>query len=163
MAFCFFLSLWTQFNFKSESYPHMMGTGDLSQYTTTKVKRGQNEGKGKKEQSHWGKTEGINTRITAGLIRTESMSVWTWYGWLMTWKPLQQVKTQGEVDDPPLMRNPLKPSRQPVWCLQEAEAVIHPEAPGAAAAFGCMSKRTSTTSTAQHSQFTGSFFPSLST
>lgn len=69
--------------------------------------------------------------------------------------PLQQVKTQGGggLDDPPLMRNPLKPSRQPVWCLQEEEAVSHP--PGAAAA-GCLSKRTSTTSTAQHSQFTGS-------
>lgn len=52
------------------------------------------------------------------------MSVWAWYGWLMTWKfATQQVKTQGEVDDPPLMRNPLKPSRQPVWCLQEEEAV----------------------------------------
>lgn len=61
-------------------------TGDLSQYMTTKVKRGQNEENERKEQSHWGKTEGINTQITSGLIGTENMSVWTWYGRLITWK-----------------------------------------------------------------------------
>lgn len=53
---------------------------------TTKVKRGQNEGNRKREQSHWGKTEGINTQITSGLNGTENMSIWTWYKWLMTWK-----------------------------------------------------------------------------
>lgn len=53
---------------------------------TTKVERGQNEGNRKREQSHWGKTEGINTQITSGLNGTENMSVWTWHGWFMTWK-----------------------------------------------------------------------------
>lgn len=53
---------------------------------TTKVKRGQNEGNRKREQSHWGKTESINIQITSGLNGTENMSIWTWYKWLMTWK-----------------------------------------------------------------------------